>query len=44
MHSLDETKKRLELIKLLNDHESSPLVKYSLEELYEMRDELKTSA
>ena len=44
MHSLNETKKRLELIKLLNDHESSPLVKYSLEELYDMRDELKTSA
>eukprot|EP00545_Synedropsis_sp_CCMP1620_P013646 CAMPEP_0119020656 /NCGR_PEP_ID=MMETSP1176-20130426/24484_1 /TAXON_ID=265551 /ORGANISM="Synedropsis recta cf, Strain CCMP1620" /LENGTH=592 /DNA_ID=CAMNT_0006975111 /DNA_START=146 /DNA_END=1924 /DNA_ORIENTATION=+ len=41
-HSLDETKKRLELIKLLDDPESSPLVRYSLEELYELRGELST--
>lgn len=36
-HSLDETKKRLELVKLLDDPETSQLIRYSLKELYEMR-------
>jgi pimeloyl-ACP methyl ester carboxylesterase len=40
MHSLHETKLRLELTKLLDDPESSPMAKYSLEELYGMRDNL----
>lgn len=41
MHTLVEHKKRLSLINSAADYENSPLVKYSLEELYEMRDDLK---
>ena len=41
MHSLGEHKKRMQLVDLLEDRETSPLVRYSLEELYEMRHELK---
>jgi Lipase (class 3) len=38
MHTLVEHRKRMELIS--KDDESSPLIKYSLAELYEMRDKL----
>lgn len=40
MHPLVEHQKRLRLVNLLKDPSSSPLVRYSLEELYEIRDEL----
>lgn len=38
MHTLVEHKKRMSMSK---DDDNSPLAKYSLEELYEMRDDLK---
>eukprot|EP00545_Synedropsis_sp_CCMP1620_P013432 CAMPEP_0119010666 /NCGR_PEP_ID=MMETSP1176-20130426/5167_1 /TAXON_ID=265551 /ORGANISM="Synedropsis recta cf, Strain CCMP1620" /LENGTH=573 /DNA_ID=CAMNT_0006963373 /DNA_START=87 /DNA_END=1808 /DNA_ORIENTATION=+ len=41
MHTLVEHKKRMSVINSAKDYGNSPLVKYSLEELYEMRDELK---
>jgi hypothetical protein len=40
MHPLVEHQKRLRLVNLLNDPTSSPLVRYSLDELYGIRDEL----
>jgi hypothetical protein len=40
MHPLVEHQKRLHLINLLQDPESSPLTRFSLEELYEQRDQL----
>ena len=40
MHPLVEHKKRMLLVNLLKDPETSPLVRYSLEELYEMREDL----
>ena len=41
MHSMDEHKKRLELVNQLDDPQTSLLVRYSLAELYEIRDTLK---
>jgi hypothetical protein len=41
MHPLVEHQKRLLLVNLLKDPASSQLVRYSLEELYEIRDELQ---
>ena len=40
MHPLVEHQKRLQLVNILKDPSLSPLVRYSLEELYEIRDEL----
>ena len=41
MHTLNEHKKRMQLVERLDDPQTSPLVRYSLDELYEMRDTLK---
>jgi hypothetical protein len=41
MHTLNEHKKRMQLVEQLDDPQTSPLVRYTLEELYEIRDTLK---
>lgn len=41
MHPLVEHKNRMLLVNRLKEPESHPLVRYSLEELYEMRDDPK---
>ena len=41
MHTLSEHKQRMQLVELLDDPQSSPLVRYTLRELYDIRDTLK---